>query len=200
MMFTTVIFTTVGTLRVVLKMASGSGRAEINWTWYFKSFGLICGSLSMGLGWPITNFIRFLKGCPFYNHPDNKEKAEMFSGYIFDWTWFELCLSIDGIFGQLELFIRTWLVKMLGCVLWEIAELMKTTKILKTIRKYKLKEWSIFIVMYMIVAGLMGFISLTIVQERFEWDNLFSNFFLPKILEQDDPKIKDDDKKSFHNI
>ena len=127
----------------------------------------------VGLLWAIYNTVCFFKGIYIYYQPENIEEAKTWTVYLLDTIWFGVFRRILVAYGLIELFIRIWLVKMLGCILWNIAKLMKTSKKLKVLRKSKFKEWIIFISICMAVAIYMEIAYVALLKVSFKWKKWF---------------------------
>lgn len=187
-LFTLVLFTTYSTVEVVFKMASGNTKAIINWTKYYKSIFMMGVFMILGSLWPVFNTVRFFKGCTFINKLGNIPKENVLPGHVIDGTWFGVFIDIFASFGFIELAARMWLVKMLIYVLWEISLLMKISKNLKVARKYKLREWGIFVSMCVFVGLCMGVICISLFATAYKWNFLLTWHLIPTINGQKVPE------------
>ena len=183
-LFTLVIFTTYFTVCAVYKMSCGNGKTEVKWNKYYNFIMLIGMTLSTGLLWAVYNTIGFFKRSPFTNYVGNFEKAMVLRASVFRTRYGSVIREIDTAFGITELVVRIILVVMLGNKLWEISILMKTSKSLRAVRKYKLWEWSVFILMCMVVSMCMGIVFISITIESVGEGSWIANNLIPVLLGQ----------------
>ena len=188
-LFTLVLFTTFSVIEIVVRMASGNSKAIMDWNKFYKSFIILCLLMSFGTLWTIFNVVRFFMRCPFLNDPNNMENAETFKGYIIDNVWFILFSDMYTVFNILELFVWIWLIKMLGVELYKVGKLMEMTKALRTAKKYKLREWVIFISLCMAVVLCNSVISLSSLKDSTHFSKSVLDYFVPTMLEQETPEL-----------
>ena len=151
-LFTFILLNTVFIIQTVLVMAKGNGNADVDWFRYYSAVATLIPLPLMRLSWPALVFYTSRTKGTLVFDLKNTERARALINNATVHVFASIIRPINGSYAQYEFAIRILLSSVLGFLLWDVANLMKTQRSLTAVRKYKLKEWSIFTVSCILIS------------------------------------------------
>lgn len=190
--FNLILVTTIFIIKAVLIMAKGNGTALINWSSYISIIVINIPMALLRFSWPLFFFIRlFNKGfinCDFAN----KDKSVSISLRVMVFEGAKILKGLYDSYALYEFFLRVMLSVVMGISLWDIGQLMKTVPSLKTLRKYQLKEWSVFILACLVVSSIMAYEAIDNLLSGVKLESDFLRIIFPDFLSQKPTKDFDE--------
>ena len=186
--FTFILLNTIFIVQTVLIMAKGNGKANVDWVRYYSAVATLIPLSIMRSSWIVYKFYGSMNGAMMKFDLKNTETARNLtinatSGYVF-----KVVGAIYNAYALYEFIIRISLSIVLGFLLWDVGQLMQKKHSLKTIRKYKLKEWAFFIICCILISLIIVYQGLGNIKHQSLDKPVWWHGFVYDFLSQKKPK------------
>lgn len=145
-LFTAILLTIIFIVQAVIQMAKGDGTTNTDENRYYSALATIVPLSVLRSSMAAYRFYGSMNGGLLKHDINNNEKAKKLIIKAVSENFYDVVIPIYDAYKIYEFIIRMMLIVVSGFVLWEVGQLMSTQNSLKSIRKYKLKEWAIFLI------------------------------------------------------
>lgn len=188
-LFMLILLTSIFTINIIVKECENKTRPIVDWNNIKKSFFCLLCIMPLGLHWPIYHFIQFLNRFYLYRDEDNSEGASTIMAYYTHRTYIQTFQKYYSLYGILSFLIMICLIKMLAVVIIKITKIVKNINISKAVKKHKIKEWRLFVIIFLAICLLNAYIAIANFVGSFELKDSPFTFWVADILDQNEPKF-----------